>query len=129
MADATPDLYQVQGRGIHVTYSTSGFDGKPHFDYQDAHQTLHFVGDQIRVADSEVGSLVTVNIRVTVDSGSTTFTLLVPQVNLGTSVSAPITTVGLTTQHRFSIVPKFNHGQTELYAVVVLTGSASAVSF
>jgi hypothetical protein len=129
MADATPNLYQVQGHGIHVTYSTTGFDAKPHFDYQDANQTLHFEGDQIRSTDSEFGTLVTVTTRPTVDAGTTTFTLVVPQVNLGSLVSAPITTFGITTQHRFSIVPKFNHGQTELYTVVALRGTASAVAF
>ncbi|MEA2617554.1 MAG: hypothetical protein QOE72_3337 [Chloroflexota bacterium] len=126
---ATPNLYQVQGHGVHVTYSTSGFDGKPHFDYQDTNQTLHFEGDQIRSTVSEVGTLVTVTTRPTVDAGSTTFTLVVPQVNLGTMLSAPITTIGITTQHRFSVVPKFNHGQTELYNVVILKGTASAVDF
>ena len=64
-----------------------------------------------------------------VDSGSTTFTLLVPIVNLGPSQQSPIDTVGITTIHRFSIVPAFNHGQTELYKITSLTGSASFIPF
>src|SRR5947209_62466 len=93
----TPDLYQVHGGGIHVTYSTTGIDGKPHFNYQDAHGTHNFSGDQINVAKTPIGDLVTVTIRLTVDAGSTTFSLLVPTVNLtGPGHAAPISTEGIT---------------------------------
>ncbi len=71
----------------------------------------------------------TVTIRPTIDSGSTTFTLLVPTVNLDMDTSAPIHTIGITTQHRFSIIPALRQGQTELYRVTRLTGTASAVQF
>jgi hypothetical protein len=43
-----PNFFQLQGDGIHVTYSTLGFDAKPHFSYQDAAQNIQFSGDQIR---------------------------------------------------------------------------------
>src|SRR4051812_40693065 len=33
----TPDNYQLSGpHHLHVSYSTNGIDGKPHFTYQDA---------------------------------------------------------------------------------------------
>jgi hypothetical protein len=125
----TPDLYQLHGDQLHIMYSTTSFDGKPRFDYQDASQTLAFEGDQIRTVTTEIGTLVTVTICRTIDRGSTTFTLFVPTVNLGSSNQAPINTEGITTIHRFSIVPAFNQGQTELYAVTRLTGTASFVNF
>ncbi len=67
----SPNLYQLQGQQIHVTYSTSSFDGKPRFDYQDANNSLHFVGDEIRSTSSEIGMLVSITIRKTIDTGST----------------------------------------------------------
>jgi hypothetical protein len=79
--------------------------------------------------DTEIGTLVTVTIFKTIDSGSTSFTLIVPRVNLDQATSVPIFTEGITTLHRFSIVPALNHGQTELYTVVHLTGTASSVEF
>jgi hypothetical protein len=79
--------------------------------------------------DTEIGTMVTVTIFKTIDSGSTSFTLIVPHVNLDQATSVPIVTEGITTLHRFSIVPALNHGQTELYTVVRLTGTASAVEF
>jgi hypothetical protein len=72
---------------------------------------------------------VTVTICTTVDRGNTTFTLLVPTVNPGPSKQVPIDAEGITTIHRFSIVPAFDQGQVELYRVTPLTGTASFVDF
>jgi hypothetical protein len=114
---------------MQITFSTSGFDGKPHFQYHDLYQTLDFSGDQIRQLHTEIGPLVTVNLRVTPDSGSTSFSLLVPHVNLGSSELENIATVGITTIHRFSIVQEFNHGQLDSYEVTQLHGTAAHVVF
>jgi hypothetical protein len=125
----TPNLYLLHGHHLHITYSTSGIDGKPHFQYHDSFQTLPFSGDEIRTLASEIGTLVTVTIRLTIDSGSTSFTLVVPHVNLDQSHHAHITTFGVTTLHRLSLVPAFNQGQTELYTLTELSGAASLVAF
>jgi hypothetical protein len=125
----TPNLCQLQGHQLHVTYSTTSIDGKPHFTYRDASQTLNFRGDEIRTLDSEIGTLVSVTILQTIDNGSTSFSLLVPLVNLGPSNQAHINTEGITTMHRFSVVPILNQGQIELYSVTKLRGSAEMVAF
>ncbi|HEV3042197.1 MAG TPA: hypothetical protein VHA33_30840 [Candidatus Angelobacter sp.] len=126
----TPNLFRLHGHNLQVTYSTSGFDGIPHLQYHDAFQTLHFSGDQIRTQPTEIGTLVTVTIRMTVDSGSTAFTLLVPNVNLEEETNmVDITTFGITTIRRFSIVPEFNEGQLDSYAVTELRGTAARVVF
>jgi hypothetical protein len=90
---------------------------------------MNFEGDQIRSMESEIGTLVSVTIFATVDAGSTSFTLLLPHVNLDQSQQATITTEGITTLHRSSLLPVFNQGQTELYTVERLTGTAAAVDF
>jgi hypothetical protein len=123
-----PNLFQLSGDGIHVTYSTSGFDGKPHFSYHDAHQNKQFTGDQIRTVQTEIGTLVTVTLLLLVDAGSTTFTVLIPTVNLRTSDSAHIATDGIVTLHRTSIIGPLQ-GQSEFYTVHPLTGTASFVVF
>ena len=48
VALSTPNLYQLHGHHLHITYSTSSIDGKPRFQYHDPFQTLQFSGDQIR---------------------------------------------------------------------------------
>jgi hypothetical protein len=129
-AFTSPNLYELQGGGIHVTYSTSGFGAKQSFSYQDANGSQNFTGDHIKVVETSIGALVTVVIRLTVDSGSTSFSVLLPTVNLtGPGHPAPISTVGITTIHRFSIIPAFNRGQTELYQITPLLGTAEQVLF
>ena len=129
-APFAPNLYQLHGGPLHVTYSTTSFTGKPQLSYKDGSQSLNFTGDQIRKTSTEIGTLVTVTIRMTVDSGSTTFTLLVPTVNLtGSVMTAPVQTIGITTVHRFSVVPVGNQGQTELYTGTQLSSTASHVMF
>jgi hypothetical protein len=106
MTAITPTLYHVHGSHLNVSYALSGIDGKPHFSYQDAHRALQFSGDQIRTVETEIGIIATVTLQLTVDSGSTTFSLLVPNVNLNENhKSAHITTEGITSIHRFSLVP------------------------
>lgn len=55
-----PNLYELRGSQLHVTFSTSGIDGKPHLTYQDAHISASFNGDDIRVLSTEIGTLVSV---------------------------------------------------------------------
>jgi hypothetical protein len=128
-AVTTPTSYTLQGQGLHVSYSTTSFQGKPHFDYNDSHITQSFVGDEIRTEQTEIGTLVTVTIMLTVDRGATSFSLLLPTVNVGPSKSAPISTIGITTRHRFALPVSLNLGQTELYTVTQLTGTAEDIDF
>jgi hypothetical protein len=124
---AEPNFYVLSGKHIHITYSTTSIDGKPRFDYQDQHQTLNFSGDEIRSVQTEVGTLVSVTIRLTVDTGGTTFSILLPRVNIPGEQTMPIRTVGITTLHKFSIGPAV--GQRDFYTVIRMKGSASRVFF
>jgi hypothetical protein len=122
-----PNSYDLSGHHLHVTYSTSGIDGKPHFSYQDLHQTLDFSGDQIRRVEADIGALVSVTIRLTVDTGGTSFSLFVPRVNIPREQTVPIRTEGITTLHKFSVGP--TAGQRDFYTVTPLTGTAMRVHF
>ncbi len=123
-----PTLYELSGNGIFVTYMTTSLTGQPQFYYQDAFQAKHFTGNQIQTVDTIIGKLVTVFLIQTVDGGNTTFTLIVPTVNLPASNVANITTEGITTLHKFSIF-KPPQGQTETYSFHRLSGTASFVVF
>lgn len=120
-----PTQYDLSGDGIHVSYSTTSFSGKPLFSYHDAFQFKSFAGDQIKAIDTDIGTLVTVVIQLTVDRGSTTFSLLLPNVNLPASNVANITAEGISTLQRFSM--PLPVGQTQIYTVHSLQGTASFV--
>ena len=128
---ATPNLFSLSGGGLHVEYTTTGFDGRPHLTYQDSLRTLSFSGDEIRsVSVQDLGTVVSVTIMLTVDAGGTTFSVLLPGVNLpGPFTSVPVNTDGITTHHAFSIIPALNHGQREFYSVTPLHGIATQVVF
>lgn len=129
---ATPppaNLYQLAGHGIHFTYSASGIDGQPHLEIHDAQIQTSARGDDIRVHESEIGTLVTISVRKTVDTGSTTLTVLLPRVVLDATNATPVHTYAIRTVHRFSVIPAFNTGQRDLYEILPLTGHASAVMF
>jgi hypothetical protein len=127
-----PNLYQLSGAHLHVSFLTHSGpatpefpQGPPHFTYQDTNQTLSFSGNQIEVVTTELGQIVSVRIRLTVDAGSTTFSVLIPRVNLSPGQPANIQTQGITAIHRFSVLPGLNHGQQDFYTVTPLHGTAA----
>ncbi|MFN6540289.1 MAG: hypothetical protein RM021_028615 [Nostoc sp. EkiNYC01] len=129
LAAPTPNLYELQGQNVNVTYSTTSFDGTPRLNYKDQQRTLQFVGDQIRTAKVEIGTLVTVTLYKTRDNGYVTFSLLLPPVNLGQGNESKIVTKGITTVNRFSKIYESQQGQTKFYTIIPLSGTAQAVAF
>jgi hypothetical protein len=125
-----PNHYQLSGGGINITFLPVGAGGVAHFQYHDHQRTMNFSGDQVRKVDvPDLGTVVSVTLVLTVDSGSTTFSVLIPKTTLQstTGASAHIYTEGITTVHKFSLVPAFDLGQDETYTVTPLRGTASSV--
>lgn len=118
--------FQLEGDGIHVSYAATSFSGVPLFSYQDNVRHLEFSGDQIKVEPSAIGDLVSVVIVSSVDANRTTFTLVAPNTIIRGGAPAHITTFGVTTLHRFSIIGRPT-GQTEIYTTHALKGSAEFV--
>jgi hypothetical protein len=127
-AVVAPNLYQLAGGGISITYIPSGAGGQPFLRYQDVHRMLHFFGKKIQQAEvADLGMVVSVTLAITVDLGSTTFSVLVPRVNLPDhrGASALISTEGITTVHSLSLAPGVNLGQLDTYSVTPLNGTGS----
>jgi hypothetical protein len=125
----TPNLYHCSGQHIHVTYTPAGIDGQPHLTYQDGQQTKSFKGNEVRIVDCDLGKLISVTLRLTVDSGSTSFSLVIPRMQIFEGTTVPMQTHGVTTLHRFSIIPPLNHGQLDIYTLTPLHGTAQFVLF
>jgi hypothetical protein len=123
------NVYQLSNSQLQVSYATGALGSQAGLLYQDAFQTLQFGPQQLRVVSTEFGDLVTVTLRMTVDTGSTTFTLVVPKVQGDVNQSIQIETIGITTIHRLSPIPAFNRGQREVYSVADLRGTAAAIPF
>ena len=125
---ASPNQYHLAGDGLTVSYFPEGFGpagpgGPARLFYQDT----VFNGDQIRSAEVEdLGTIISVTLKQTVDVGATTFSLVLPLVLLpnGLHASAPIETDGITTFHR-SFITGIGHAQRETYCVTSLRGTAA----
>jgi hypothetical protein len=121
-----PNTYILSGNGIHVTYMTRSIDGKPLLSYQDAATGTTFKGDQIRTVADEQSELASVSTRMAVDTGYTSFTLIVPRVHLAGGQAAHVSTVGIVGVHRLTVdAPAI--GQLDTYRTVRLSGTASIV--
>ena len=128
----TPNQYHLHGAGISVAYFPEGFGpvtpGRPgRFIYQDAQRSLSFQGEQIRTVElPDLGLVVSVTLVLTVDVGSTTFSVLLPQVVLPAQGQAAsvIHTEGITTIHHTFLAP-IGHAQREVYSVTPLRGTAA----
>ena len=123
MAEQQPNAYTVAGRGVHVSYTTTSIGGQPQLTYQDGHRSLTFTGGDIRVVADEEGQLASISTKKSVDTGYTSFTLLLPRVNLVNGQAAHITTIGIVGTHRSAIDTPVA-GQLDTYRVVHLTGNA-----
>jgi hypothetical protein len=124
----TPNLYQLSGHHLHVTYSPSGVDGKPTLTYQDAHQSKSFKGDEIRPVECDLGTLVSVTLRMTVDVGSTTLSVIIPRMRISPTSVAAVHTECITTVHSTPFAPQTVQGQLDTYTVTSLRGTAQAVA-
>lgn len=131
MANIRPNRYVLDNSDgtIKVDYETSNFIGQPSLNLKQGPggPIRHFAGSQIRTLNSEIGTLITVTTQLTVDAGSTSFSLLLPAISL-TAISDHQTfaTEGIITSHTGpNSVP--STGVHETYRFVPLEGKASFV--
>ena len=122
--------YDLRGRGVSVIYGLAGADGQPYLNYTDQNVSRVFKGDEIRIIkNTDLATLVSVSIHLTVDCGSTSFTVLLPRMKVSQGQAAPTHAIGITTIHRSNVVPMFNRGQIDTYSTVNLAGTASVESY
>ena len=89
MASILPNRFLLQSSDgkTKVDYETISFIGQPILNLtQGPGPIRHFAGSQIRVINTEIGTLVTVTTQITIDTGSTSFSVLIPAITL-TSIS------------------------------------------
>lgn len=128
--DTAPNLYELHGDKLQVTYSTTSIAGQPIFTFQQGRKTLNFKKTEIKTTKTPIGTLVTVLIETVPDLKTVTFSLALPDVNLQQSTKVNIKTVGILTTSKMSIGgPNLVKGAVQAYKVVTLSGTAKAVQF
>jgi hypothetical protein len=131
MANIQPNKFVLQSSdgNIKVDYEVSSLIGQPILNLTQGPggPIRHFAGSQIRRLNTEIGTLVTVTTLLTVDTGSTSFSVLIPAITL-TSVSDHKTfaTDAIVTTHSGpNSVP--STGVHEKYQFVPMRGEADFV--
>jgi len=85
MANIQPNRFELKSNDgkTKVDYETSSFIGQPSLNLSTGPGPIrHFVGSQIRRVNTEIGTLVSVTTQMTIDTGSTSFSVLIPAITL-----------------------------------------------
>lgn len=122
MADA--NIFEFTGENVQISYSARGpfIDQpglQPTITYQDSEQTLTFTSDQIRTQQSELGTLVSVTLKPSIDAGATILTILLPIIAMGDAGEQPFVTYAIVSQ-TFGMLPHV--GASHVYNVLQLDG-------
>ena len=132
MANIQPNRYVLQGQNgfDKVDYETSSFIGEPTLVLTLGSPTSParvFTGSQIRTVGTEIGTLVTVTTEMTIDTGSTSFSVLIPAISLkNIPDKEAFTTEAIVTSHSGpNSIPRT--GVHEKYNFVPLKGEASFI--
>ena len=131
MANIQPNRYVLQSQDgkTKVDYETSSFIGQPILNLTQGPggPIRHFSGSQIRTRNTEIGILVSVTTHITVDTGSTSFSVLIPAISLSSvSDHKTFTTEAIVTSHSGpNSVP--STGVHETYQFIPLKGEANFV--
>ena len=131
MANIQPNRYVLQSKDgkTKVDYETSSFVGQPvlNLTQPPGHPIRHFAGSQIRTLNTEIGTLVSVTTHLTIDTGSTSFSVLIPAISLAAiSDHKEFTTEAIVTSHSGpNSVPLT--GVHERYHFIPMKGQATFV--
>ena len=128
MANIQPNRFVLQSSDgkTKVDYETTNFIGQPTLNLtQGSGPIRHFSGSQIRRLNTEIGTLVTVTTQMTVDTGSTSFSVLIPAITLNTvNEHKTFNTEAIVTSHTGpNSVPVT--GVHESYQFIPMKGDAS----
>lgn len=130
MPNIQPNRYSLQSTDgfTRVDYETSSFFGGPTLNLSEGPGPIrHFAGSQIRTRHTEIGILVSVTTQMTLDAGSTSFSVLIPAITLSAiSDHQTFETEAIITSHTGpNSVPLT--GVHESYRFIPMKGEASVV--
>ena len=101
MSAVQPNEYTLKGGNITFTYVKQNFLGQPFVTYTEGSQTKTFFGSAVRILETGIGTLVTVTTHMTMDTGGSEFSVLLPVIQLaGTGKSQAFSTDGISTQFK-----------------------------
>ncbi len=122
------NTFELSGKSIHVTYSSTSFTGVPTLSYRDNRLSRSFSGEEINVENTEIGQLVSVTLEAIADGDRVTFSLALPIVTLPRGPGIRIKVPGVTVTNPSTIAGP-PPGPQKLYSVVTMKGTAQFFEF
>lgn len=122
------NTFELSGKSIHVSYSSTSFAGVPTLSYRDNRLSRSFSGQEIHVEDTEIGQLVSVTLEAIADGDRVTFSLALPIVTLPNGPGIQITVPGLTVTNPDTIAGP-PPGPQKLYSIVTMKGTVQFFEF
>jgi hypothetical protein len=124
-----PTQYELKAAGVLVGYSTSSITGEAQLSFKKGRTKLNFTGNEIGLLQTTIGTLITVTIASRPDQSFTTFSFLLPTIQLSKqSDRQSFRTIGVTTINKTTIAGPVK-GVQQVYKSVELRGSARQVQF
>lgn len=124
---SSPNQFDLFRKDVHVQYATTGIDGRARLSYRDRKREMSFTGEAIRVEETSIGRLISVDIEAVPDLHTITFSFFVPTIKV--EREAHVVTEALYTTSRTSIAgPALVKGQVQTWRGITLSGIARAVA-
>lgn len=87
--------YVLSGNGIQIDYTIGGNPGFTALTFTEGSTTRHFTPAQIITDQTGLGTLVSVPLVPSVDTGGTRFGFFLPDVQVALNHKVPVTTIGV----------------------------------
>jgi hypothetical protein len=107
--------YVLAGSGIEVVYTIGGNPSFPALTFQEGTNQKTFTPAEITTDETGLGTLVSVPLVQTIDTGGSRFGFFLPVVQVADGGSAPVTTIGAI--ETFSGPDSFPHRPTTWHCV------------
>ena len=87
--------FTLKGHHIEVEYTIGATPGIPVLHYKDASVSLNFTQADIRTDQTALGSLVSIRLKSSIDTGGTIFAFFLPNIDVPNGQTADFTTVAI----------------------------------
>ena len=120
---AQANQFTLRGHHIAVEYMLGATPGIPVLHYKDASVSLNFKQDDIRTDQTALGSLVSIRLKSSIDTGGTIFAFFLPNIDVPNGQTADFTTVAI--REEFSGPNSVPHRPT-IWQSFVMHGTAKS---
>lgn len=118
-------MFLLAGEDLKISYYINE-DNSSELDYQDAQESYTFQSSQLHIQQSAIGTLITASLKSSSEAGTTTLTIVLPNVKLAGQTKQPLATFAVIAQD-YSALSRA--GAQLTYRVVALQGTGQYTDY